>query len=287
MDLRMGPFSIEVVLGMLALGAEGKTSEQLLEFIGHKSMEELRSMSLVSRLLEQILLDTGKGGPDVRIANGVWVDEEVKPFQSACFQEVLKTVNKTKAGYIDIQNKPTELAEIINSWVKEKTNGLIPTFVDEFSLDEWREGSIPFMTSYKEFDYCSFEDYKMIKLPYESYGKSKEFSMHKLNELWIPKFKIPCPFEPSNVMEELGLTLPFKSFIKIDQRGTEAAAASTVRFCVFRSACPPPPENFVAVHPFMLMIRENTSRVESAILMVLIRDMSHLDILSVFFNVVA
>ncbi|PWA38976.1 serpin-ZX [Artemisia annua] len=133
----MGPFSIEVVLGMLALGAEGKTSEQLLEFIGHKSMEELRSMSLVSRLLEQILLDRGKGGPDVRIANGVWVDEEVKPFQSACFQEVLKTVNKTKAGYIDIQNKkPTELAEIINSWVKEKTNGLIPTFVDEFSLDE-------------------------------------------------------------------------------------------------------------------------------------------------------
>ncbi|GKG05487.1 serpin-ZX, partial [Tanacetum coccineum] len=96
--------SLELVLGMLAFGAEGKTLKQFLGFIGHKSMNELDSMSSVSKLLKQILLDTGKGGPDVRLANGVWVDEGVKRVNS-CYQEVLKTVYKTKAEYIDIQNK--------------------------------------------------------------------------------------------------------------------------------------------------------------------------------------
>ena len=55
MDLRMGPFSVEVVFGLLAFGAEAKTLEQLLEFIGHKSMEELRSILPCLRLKEVLM----------------------------------------------------------------------------------------------------------------------------------------------------------------------------------------------------------------------------------------
>ncbi|GKC31156.1 serpin-ZX, partial [Tanacetum coccineum] len=105
----------------------------------------------------------------------------------------------------------------------------------------------------------------------------------KLDELWIPKFKITCKFEARDVMEEMGLTFPFdptnkeiteivgrsiyvtkvlqKSFIEIDESGTEAAAVSIMsmmpRSC--RHPPPPSPASFVADHPFMFLIREDTS----------------------------
>ena len=90
---------------MLAFGAEGETLEQLLEFLGHESMHHLRSISTVSKLLENILVEnTGQGGLDVHIANGVWVDKKLKPVKS-CYQKLLKNVYKTEANYIDIQNQ--------------------------------------------------------------------------------------------------------------------------------------------------------------------------------------
>ena len=90
---------------MLAFGAEGETLKQLLEFLGHESMDHLRSMPTVSKLLENILVEnTGQGGLVVHIANGVWVDKKLKPVKS-CYQKVLKNVYKTEANYIDIQNQ--------------------------------------------------------------------------------------------------------------------------------------------------------------------------------------
>nr|GEX06094.1 hypothetical protein [Tanacetum cinerariifolium] len=153
------PFSFELVLGMLAFGAERKDFETT------------------------ILLDTGKGGPDVRLANGVWVDEGVKCVKS-CYHE------------------HAESAVIINSWVKEKTNGLIPNIIGgltpddviiianalyfkgtwskpfsskntkkkDFHLINGEKVSVPFMTSDNEFDCGSFESYQMIKFSYESIG---------------------------------------------------------------------------------------------------------------------
>ncbi|GJV31302.1 serpin-ZX [Tanacetum coccineum] len=330
------PFSIEIVLGMLAFGAEGQTLKQLLEFLGHKSLEELRSMSLVSKILEHILLSTIKGGPDVRIANEVWVAEQLKPVQS-CYREVLETVYKTKADYIDNENKPAQSAETINSWTKEKTNGLIPKLIGEFTPDDalvianslyfkgiWSKPfaleytkekdfhlingekvPVPFMTRFGEFDYGSFESYKMVRFPYESgfkgynmfkrpcesefngfnmfnrpyesefngfnmfkqpyecNGQSNEFSMYiflpdridglqdllqlfqsdpslfyrdfnlqrrRPDELWIPKFEMSCTFNAHD-----------RSVIKVDEKGTEAAAVTTVMVATCSCSCPPPP----------------------------------------------
>ncbi|GJR84832.1 serpin-ZX [Tanacetum coccineum] len=97
-----------------------------------------------------------------------------------------------------------------------------------------------------------------------------------------------CTFNAHDVMQQMGLRLPFdkknkelsgiveqkhlndknlyvskilqSSVIKVDEKGTEAAAVTTVMAAAALSCpCPPPPARFVADHPFMFMIRENTS----------------------------
>ncbi|TQE05179.1 hypothetical protein C1H46_009158 [Malus baccata] len=94
----------------------------------------------------------------------------------------------------------------------------------------------------------------------------------------IPKFKISFEFEASNVLKSLGLVLPFvgggltemvdspegeklyvsnifhKSFIEVNEEGTEAAAASAGVISNRRM-----PMTFVADRPFLFTIREETT----------------------------
>lgn len=104
------------------------------------------------------------------------------------------------------------------------------------------------------------------------------------DRIWIPKFKFSFEFEASRIIKELGLVLPFmdtgeftelvhsphgeklcvsnifhKSYIEVNEEGTEAAASTAVRFRRCCGRVKPP--GFVADHPFMFMIREETSRI--------------------------
>ncbi|KAK1383486.1 SERPIN domain-containing protein [Heracleum sosnowskyi] len=104
------------------------------------------------------------------------------------------------------------------------------------------------------------------------------------DRIWIPKFKFSYEFEASRIIKELGLVLPFmdvgeftelvhsqhggkvcvsnifhKSYIEVNEEGTEAAASTAVRFRRCCGRVKPP--GFVADHPFMFMIREETSRI--------------------------
>ncbi|GJS11644.1 serpin-ZX [Tanacetum coccineum] len=275
---------------MLAFGATGQTLEQLLEFLGHETLDQLRSESPTSKLFAQILANPngGEGSPDINLANKVWP----------------KAVRK------------------INSWADKKTKGLIPTVLTEndltgeedlvfdnalyfkgtwsnpfkanmtkkkkFKLINGKTVSAPFMTNYEKFHYDSKDGLQDLLQMFHSdnalfYG---DFNLEKrkLDEVWIPKFKITYKFEAQDVMEEMGLTLPFdpnnkeitkivgewtyvskvlqKSFIEVDETGTEAPAVSimSMRKGCCRPPPPPPPASFVADHPFMFMIREDTSR---------------------------
>ena len=88
-------------------------------------------------------------------------------------------------------------------------------------------------------------------------------------------------FEASDTVKQFGLSLPFqpggltemvdsdslyvskvfhKCFIEVNEEGTEAAAASATLMrigCAWR----PPSPDFVADHPFMFLIREDTTGV--------------------------
>ncbi|KAK1407522.1 hypothetical protein QVD17_39138 [Tagetes erecta] len=106
----------------------------------------------------------------------------------------------------------------------------------------------------------------------------------EVGEFLLPKFKISFGFEASDVLKELGLVLPFnggglsemvdsavgqslyvssihhKSFVEVNEEGTEAAAAS-VAVMKFRSIMVDEKVDFVADHPFLFVIREDMTGV--------------------------
>ncbi|OIT00546.1 PREDICTED: serpin-ZXA-like [Nicotiana attenuata] len=118
---------------------------------------------------------------------------------------------------------------------------------------------------------------------------TQDFELWKetLDAFYIPKFKFSFTTEEGKkTMQEMGMTLPFdmtcmdltevvenknvylyvsmiiqKAFVEIDEKGTEAAAVTfesedELGCCLYQS----PPKKFVADHPFLFMIREETTR---------------------------
>ncbi|XP_068480716.1 serpin-ZX [Phaseolus vulgaris] len=102
----------------------------------------------------------------------------------------------------------------------------------------------------------------------------------EVGDFRIPRFKISFGFEASDVLKELGVVLPFtvggltemvespvgqnlcvsdifhKSFIEVNEEGTEAAAA-TAATIMLRSARFSSKIDFVADHPFLFLIKED------------------------------
>ncbi|KAI3686731.1 hypothetical protein L1987_80415 [Smallanthus sonchifolius] len=107
----------------------------------------------------------------------------------------------------------------------------------------------------------------------------------EVGQFFIPKFKISFGFEASDVLKELGLVLPFdggdgltemvdsplgqslyvssihhKSFVEVNEEGTEAAAASAA-VVMLRALRTNDKVDFVADHPFLFVIREDMTGV--------------------------
>lgn len=105
-----------------------------------------------------------------------------------------------------------------------------------------------------------------------------------LRELRVPKFKFSSTLNPADVIKNLGLSLPFEdrgdfngivdspvavplegliqiSNIEVNEKGTEAASVCSMFLmgCSLVEEEPPPPEDFIADHPFVFMIREDIS----------------------------
>jgi serpin B len=174
----------------------------------------------------------------------------------------------------------------------------------------------PFMSSTNRQYISSFDNFKVLKLPYQPGGDKRKFSMYILlpeaqDGLWnlvtkltsepeflekhiptgkvpvrhfkLPKFKISFGFEASNFLKGFGVQLPFsaeadlsemvdsplcvssifhKSFVEVNEEGTEAAAASVVvTMCKSLPVDLPMEVDFVADHPFLFLIREDVSGV--------------------------
>ncbi|CAN6460072.1 unnamed protein product [Victoria cruziana] len=108
----------------------------------------------------------------------------------------------------------------------------------------------------------------------------------EVGQFMIPKFKVSYGFEASMVLKQMGLVLPFsgeaeltemvdsplgnklsvssifhKSFIEVNEEGTEAASATAAVVMLRSAMIPQPPVDFIADHPFMFMIREELTGV--------------------------
>lgn len=103
----------------------------------------------------------------------------------------------------------------------------------------------------------------------------------------LPKFKVSCGFEVPAALQALGLSLPFgdeadlsemvespldgkslyisnvyhKTFVEVNEEGTEAAASTAVTIQAKSLDLPENPTEFVCDHPFLFVIKEEVSNV--------------------------
>ncbi|TVU46165.1 hypothetical protein EJB05_05684, partial [Eragrostis curvula] len=268
------PLSIHATLSLLAAGAGGATRDQLAEALGEGD-EGLHA--LAEHLVQFVLTDgSGTGSPQVTFANGVFVDASLK-LKPAC-EEVAVSKYKAETHSVDFQKKAAEAASQINAWVEKITTGLIKELLSPGSVDQttrliignalyfkgvWTEkfdasktkdcqfhlldGSsvqAPFMSSTRAQYVASYDNLKVLKLPYQQGGDKRQFSLYILlpeakDGLWslaeklssepeflekhipvrkvvvgqfnVPKFKISFGFDASNLLKGLGLHLLFSA----------------------------------------------------------------------------
>lgn len=110
-----------------------------------------------------------------------------------------------------------------------------------------------------------------------------------LTEFQLPKFKVSCGFELPQALQALGLTLPFgdeadmtgmvtdsepsggknlcvsnvyhKTFVEVNEAGTEASAATAITVQLRSLMIPIDPVEFVCDHPFLFILKEEVANV--------------------------
>ena len=149
-NFTVSPLSFKAALTMAALGAEGETQAQLLEALGFQNVEELRAWyatvlagvdgfdafftEMEKEAAEFAEYFPGSSDSMERTAaywvvNSVWSNQDLPgEFRQSFLDDIAKTC------YAEAYSAhAAELAGAVNAWVNEKTNGLIPSILDDAS----------------------------------------------------------------------------------------------------------------------------------------------------------
>ncbi|RHN70233.1 putative Serpin family protein [Medicago truncatula] len=127
------PLSLQVMLNIVAAASEGRTQQQLLEFLRSKSIDHLNSFT--SHLVSIILSDAApSGGSRLSFTQRVWVDQTLSLQPS--FKETMVTDYKATLASVDFQNKDLLPILLCNSLpVFSSFAGLAPYPVRKFEFE--------------------------------------------------------------------------------------------------------------------------------------------------------
>ncbi|CAN0824690.1 At1g47710 [Linum grandiflorum] len=242
----MSPASLDIVLRMVTCGAKGPTLDELLSFLGAPNVEQLNSeasatMSALS--LPAPMSENNSPTAIVSHANAVWVGQNYSLSES--FKKVVTDVYQADTNSVDFQSQPEKAVEEINAWAKETTKGCIDNLLSRQDIDSltvlvltnavYFKGcfprslfpssrtsddkfhflngtdkvTVPFMKNSRlDLRFASFDDFKVLELPYKSSSDS-EFCMY----IYLPREKNGLPemlrkhFGGSNPGQEISETL--------------------------------------------------------------------------------
>jgi len=186
------PLSISMAFGMALNGTDRETYEQMHDFFGHDGLsnDEINTafrdlIDLLTRLDPQVRME---------IANSIWYRRGF---------EVLEEFLQTNAEYFDAEIADLDFSDpasvdIINSWISDKTNGLIDEMIEsigpnvimylinaiyfkadwtvQFDPDDTRDEpfttatgektDVPLMRVREAFGYFENSDWQVVDLPY-------------------------------------------------------------------------------------------------------------------------
>lgn len=129
------PLSYKYALLLATYGANGTTQEELYKAMGYESLEELLEWGKsVNTYVEEFeanaqktLDDNKKPTRKLTIANSVWHNKDEKGIVKEAYSSYLKENFNSETHNVE----KDILASSINDWVNQKTNGLIPSIVEE------------------------------------------------------------------------------------------------------------------------------------------------------------
>ena len=128
-NIFMSPLSISIALTMTYNGAAGETGKAMVDTLELQGMD-LAQVNKGNALLADSLMNSDSG-VRLNLANSLWADKHVR-FKTG-FQNNNKEFYKAEVRNLDLSD-PRSI-EIINHWVKEKTEGKVAEIVDSSDLD--------------------------------------------------------------------------------------------------------------------------------------------------------
>ncbi len=183
------PYSLKLALAMAANGAEGNTRNEILNATEIMVLDEYNrhTADTIKKYSETevIRLD---------IANSIWLNTDTSPYDfSDKYKTVINTFYGGEAREVTLENSVSE----VNKWVNEKTNGKIPSVINDtydaalvnaiyfkgcwktefnknatkkdiFTDRNGKESEIDFMNVTSRFMYGESEGVRVIELPYKT-----------------------------------------------------------------------------------------------------------------------
>ena len=128
-NFAFSPLSAYYALLMCANGADGDTLKAF-EMLGFTAEELEEANSEIKELTEQLVSESDKDWlPVVKVANSVWVDDEF-----AVLEKYMKALSDNFEAETFSGNLPL-LKNKMNSWIEDKTEGLIKNMISDISDD--------------------------------------------------------------------------------------------------------------------------------------------------------
>ena len=205
-NFTVSPLSFKAALAMAVLGAEGETQTQLLDALGYRDVNQLRAW--YATVLQGVddfdaffddmeaLYSEFSGSPKeertaaYRVVNSVWSNKDLPGGFRPAFLDDVRNTCHAEAG----SAPAAELADAVNAWVKEQTNGLIPAILRDASnysailvnalylKSGWESGfhklgdqsfttasgqsvQKPFMNQCADLDYYKDEQTQLVRVP--------------------------------------------------------------------------------------------------------------------------
>ena len=123
-------YSLSTALTLTANGAAGSTRANMLDTLGLKGVPVAKVNASNTSLLEW--LNASRDGATLTTANSLWADDEVKLKPS--YVRTGRDTFSAEVRNLDLQSATAP--NIVNKWVSDRTQGMIPKLVDSFDPAE-------------------------------------------------------------------------------------------------------------------------------------------------------
>lgn len=124
-NMMLSPLSVSMTMSMIANAAASETRSEILDVLGFDDMNITTANALNARLISE--LPSVDRSTSISLANSAWIDNSLTIKDS--FKEATNTALGAEIFYEALSGENAQTK--INSWASEKTDGMIPEFLNK------------------------------------------------------------------------------------------------------------------------------------------------------------